>query len=473
MRGTSMQALNLLHTPNDPHLMADASPVPLAALPDAASSSQRAAAGAELSDARARRWGWGLVVLGFGGFMAWAALAPLDAGVASPGTVVVSGNRKSVQPLVGGKIVELAARDGDIVKAGQVLVRFDATQARSQLDIARGQWFSTLAVEARLVAERSGRGQIDFGSALLASRADPRAAAAMALQTELFATRRRSLDSDLNVLRENLRGLEAQLQGLAQAMRSRQDQQRLLGEEIERQRDLVKDGFLPRNRLSEQERSMAAVAGALAEDVGNQGRIRQQMAELRARMLSREQDQRKEVETQLTEVQREAASLSSRLQALDFEVANAEVKAPSEGVVVGLAVHTVGGVVAAGVPMMEIVPADEPLKVDAQIAPHLIDKVRPGLAVDILFPAFDQATTPHVPGRVLQVSADVLVEPKDGIQYFKAVVEVTPQGMKQLRELKIRAGMPAEVFVRTGERTLLNYLVKPLTDRMNRALTEP
>jgi len=116
---------------------------------------------------------------------------------------------------------------------------------------------------------------------------------------------------------------------------------------------------------------------------------------------------------------------------------------------------------------------DEPLRIEAQVAPHLIDKVKPGLDVDILFPAFQQSTTPHIPGRVTQVSADVLVEPKQGIPYFKATVEVTPDGMKLLRHHQIRAGMPAEVFVRTGERTMLNYLIKPLLDRMNSALTEP
>jgi protease secretion system membrane fusion protein len=427
----------------------------------------------DLNDARPRRWGWLLVLAGFGGFMAWAATAPLDAGVPSPGTVVVSGNRKAVQPMVGGKIAELAVKDGDTVKAGQLLVRLDGTQARSQFDVARGQWFSAAAVEARLVAERTGRAQIQFPDELRHEKSDSRAANAMALQGELFVSRRRSVENDLNVLRESIRGLEAQLQGIEESSRARREQARLLSEEIERQRDLVKDGFLARNRLSEQERALAAVMGAIAEDAGNVGRTRQQIAELRARMLAREQDFRRDVESQLTEVQRDSAALTSRLQALEFELVNTEIRSPADGIVVGLAVHTVGGVVATGAPMMEIVPIDEPLKVDAQIAPHLIDKVKPGLDVDILFPAFQQATTPHIPGRVLQVSADVLVEPKQGIPYFKATVEVTPEGMKNLHHHQIRAGMPAEVFVRTGERTMLNYLVKPLFDRMNRALTEP
>jgi len=430
-------------------------------------------ASTDLSESRARRWGWLLVIAGLGGFMAWATLAPLDAGVAAPGTVVVSGNRKAVQPLVGGKVAELAVRDGDAVRVGQILVRLDDTQARSQLDVARGQWFTASAVEARLVAERLDHPQIEFPAALREAHADPRASASMALQRELFATRKRALASELAILEESIRGLEAQLHGVEASSRSRRTQTSLLRDEIARQRELVDEGFYPRNRLSEQERNLAALNAAIAEDAGNTGRIRQQIAETRSRMIARENQQRQEVESQLTEVQRDAGALLSRIEALEFDLRNTEIAAPADGLVVGLAVHTVGGVVGVGNPLMEIVPADEPLKIDAQIPPHLIDHVRAGLEVDILFPAFNRATTPNVAGRVLQVSADVLVEPQHGIQYFKAVIEVTSEGMHKLRQYEIRPGMPAEIFVRTGERTLLNYLLKPLTDRLQGALTEP
>ena len=199
-------------------------------------ATDNAAASTDLSESRARRWGWLLVIAGFGGFMAWTTLAPLDAGVAAPGTVVVSGNRKAVQPLVGGKIAELAVRDGDEVRAGQILVRLDDTQARSQLDVARGQWFTASAVEARLIAERLGHPQIDFPAALREAHADPRAGAAMALQRELFATRKRALASELAILEESIRGLEAQLHGVEASSRARRTQMGLLRDEIARQR---------------------------------------------------------------------------------------------------------------------------------------------------------------------------------------------------------------------------------------------
>jgi protease secretion system membrane fusion protein len=428
----------------------------------------------DLNDARPRRWGWWVLVLGFGGFLAWAMLAPLDAGVSAAGSVVVSGNRKAVQPLAGGKIAAILAKDGDTVATGQLLVRLDDTASRSQLDITMGQWLTSLATEARLVAERSGRPNLEFPQELIAQAGDPRAAAAMALQTQLFATRRQTLASELAAMGQNIQGLEALSRGIETSRQTKEAQLRLLDEQLRNQRSLADEGFLPRNRVLELERTAASTSGAIAEDSGNLGRNQQAMAEARTRMLARQQDVRREVETQLADIQREASALRSRLQALEFDLRNTEIKAPANGIVMGLAVHTVGGVVAAGSPMMEVVPADESLKVEAQIPPHLIDKVRPGLAVDILFPAFNQATTPHIPGRVVQVSADVLNEPRQNNQpYFKAVVEVTPEGMAKLRSHEIRAGMPAEVFVRTGERTAMNYLLKPLLDRLNRALTEP
>ena len=427
----------------------------------------------DMNDARPRRWGWWLLAIGFGGFTAWSILAPLDAGVSAPGSVVVTGNRKAVQSLAPGKIAEIRAKDGDTVTAGQLLVRLDNTQSRSQLDITKGQWLTSLATEARLMAERAGKAVPDFSALSLADKNDPRATAAISSQSQLLAARRQALVQELAAMQENIRGLEFQIKGADESRRAKEDQLKLVNELIKNQQSLADEGFLPRNRVLEQQRAAAGIAGAIAEDIGAVGRNRQAVAEVRARMAGRQQDVRKEVETQLADVQRDAQSHKSRLQALEFDVANTDIRSPAAGVVMGLAVHTVGGVVAAGTPMMEIVPLGEALRIEAQIAPHLIDKVRAGLPVDILFTAFDQANTPHVPGKVLQVSADVLMEPKQNMPYFKATVELTPEGMARMKRYDIRAGMPVEVFVRTGERSAMSYFLKPLQDRMKRALTEP
>jgi len=427
----------------------------------------------DMDNERAQRWGWALLVIGFGGFLAWALLAPLDAGITAAGTVVVSGNRKAVQPLVPGKIVAILAKDGDRVAAGQLLVRFDDTQSRSQLDVAKGQWFTSLATEARLTAERTGSGAPEFSLVLKNESADPRALAAMLLQGQLFSTRRKSLSTELAAMKEHMRGLELQMQGTEASMRAKEDQLGVLREQLKNLRNLADDGFMPRIRVQDQERTISAMSGAIAEDTGSIGRSRQSIAEIKIRMVSREQDVRKEVESQLSDIQRDASSLSSRLQGLQFDVLNTEVKSPASGLVMGVAVHTIGGVVAAGTPMMEIVPRDEVLKIEAQIPPHLIDKIKPGLPVDILFTAFDQASTPKIAGNLTQVSADVLMDPKTNLPFFKASIDVTPEGMVKLKTNEIRAGMPAEIFVRSGERTAMNYLLKPLLDRVRRSMTEP
>lgn len=428
---------------------------------------------ADLDDRKPRRWGWALLVVGAGGFLGWAAWAPLDAGVPAPGTVVVSGSRQAVQPLVSGKVTALLARDGAAVEAGQLVVKLDDTPARSQLEVARGQWLNLLAIEGRLQAEIAGRSGPAFGEALLAERADARAAGAMGLQAQLMATRSRALEGELSALAESRRGLELQAAALEAATASRGEQLRSLREQLASLRKLADEGFLARNRVLEQERAAEALVSALAEDAGNLGRTRQSVAELRARAGVRQQEFLREAQAQLAEVQRELSSLRSRLDSLRFELASTEIAAPVAGTVHNVSVHTVGGVVGAGTTLMEIVPRGQPLRVEAQVAPHLIDKVHAGLPVEILFPAFQQATTPSIPGRLLSVSADVLVEPRQSIPYFKVTVEVTPEGMAKLQRHEIRAGMPAEVFMRIGERTALNYLLKPLTDRLNRALTEP
>lgn len=418
------------------------------------------------------RWGWLVLLIGIGGFFIWASTAPLDQGVGAQGMVVVSGNRKAVQPISGGKIISIDVKDGDAVKKGQPLVKMDDTQAKAQLEIAKSQWYSTAALEARLLAERDSKAKISFPAHLASAKLDRRAANAMELQSQLFFTRQRALSAELTILSESMAGLEYQAKGLWEGKKSKEEQLRLLKEQLIGQRELAKEGYLPRNRLLEQERVLAQISGAISEDIGNIGRTQQGISEIKARMAARRNDFRREVESQLTEVQRDSAGLKARVEALTLELDNTIIRSPSEGVVMGMTIHTIGGVVPAGSLLMDIVPKDEPLKIEIQIMPNLIDKVKKGLEVDVLFTAFQQSVTPHVTGRILDISADVLVDPKHGTPYFKADVWITPENLKKLHAHEIRAGMPVEVFIKTGERTMLNYLVKPLTDRIHGSLSE-
>ncbi len=222
----------------------------------------------DLNDARPSRWGWLLLVFGFGAFMVWALLAPLDAAVTSSGTVVVSGSRKLVQPLTGGKVTDILVRDGAQVQAGQVLVRLDDTTARAQLDIVRGQWLVALATQARLEAEQRNDLSIDFPPALLELGDDVRVVEVMDLQSRLFESRRRLRANELQSMDAAMRGLEFQVQGQEAAKTSKEVQGRMLREELRNQKSLADDGFYPRNRVSEQERLFASGCQLFFHPVG-------------------------------------------------------------------------------------------------------------------------------------------------------------------------------------------------------------
>jgi len=433
---------------------------------------QRPAA-VDIDHGRASRFGWLVLAIGFGGFMLWAALAPLDQGVPAGGQVVVTGNRKTVQNLGAGKIEAILVKDGDEVQSGQVLVRLDPTLASSQYEVARSQWFVAKAAEARLLAEAQGKSEIVFADELLQARDDPRATSAMAVQAQLLRSRQAALQAELGAMRSMLAGLQSSAKGLEATRRAKEEQSKLLLDELKGLRDLAAEGYLPRNRLSEQERLQAQLSGAISEDIGNLGRTQQSIAEVRMRMSARQQEYDKDVETGLAEVQKEVTSLDSRLAGLAFELANTDIRAPAEGIVVGLSVHTVGGVLAPGTPLMDVVPRNEPLRIDVQIPTTLIDKVRIGSPVDITFPAFNQRTTPQIPGDFVQVAADATTDPQGKVPpFYRGQVVVSEDGMKKLKHYEIKAGMPAEVFIKTGERTMLNYLFKPILDRMKTALTE-
>lgn len=418
--------------------------------------------------------GWWMVVLGFGGFLAWAALAPLDKGVPLSGHVVKESNRKAIQHQAGGTIDAILVKEGDVVKAGQVLVRMNETQARSQAEMIRVQYFSARAVQSRLEAERDGAAGLTFPQALAQDKADPRVVATIELQKQLFGSRKAALQSELSAIDEGIAGLKLQIAGIQASLESKKEQQTILKEQVGNMRELAKEGYVARSRLLDLERAYAQLAGGMAEDSGNIGRSQRQVAEMSLRRVQRAQEFQKEVRTQLSDVQREADGLGNRMLALDFDLANVDVKAPVGGVVVGLNVFTEGGVIAPGFRMMDLVPGEDALVVEGRLAVNLVDKVAPGLPVELMFSAFNAGTTPKIAGEVIQVSADRLVDERSGEPYYKMKVRVTPDGIKQIAGLKlgIVSGMPVELFVRTGERTMLSYLFKPLLDRANTSLTE-
>ncbi|MBB5215501.1 HlyD family type I secretion periplasmic adaptor subunit [Parapusillimonas granuli] len=419
------------------------------------------------------RWGLAVLLLGFGGFAAWAAFAPLDAGVPANATVQVFGNRKSVQHLEGGTVEEILVREGDQVKAGQILIRLNDTRAVAEQGVISSQYILAKTTEARLLAERDGLPKIQYDPAVAERfQNDPRYISATSTQDMLFTTRREALEGEIAILQENLHGAEQQLKGLAQVQANRKNQISFIQRELKGVRELAKEGYLPRNRMFELERDAAQLQAALSNDVVEAGRTRNQVAELKLRILQRRQDYQKEVQSQLSEVQKEASALGDRLASLDYTVRETKIRAPIDGYVQNLSVHTVGGVIRPGTEVMEVVPLDHTYIVQAQVPVQAIDKVHPDLDVEITFPAFNHAQTPNIPGKVLTVSADRLVDQATHMPYYLAQVKVTPKGMEMLAGNAIRPGMPASVLIRTGERTMLSYLLKPFLERLDKSFKE-
>ncbi|KKO17055.1 MULTISPECIES: HlyD family type I secretion periplasmic adaptor subunit [Pseudomonas] len=427
----------------------------------------------DLDAGRPARWGVWLVIAGFGGFLLWSCLAPLDAGVVATGTVKVTSNRKAVQHLTGGTVEAILVREGDVVRKGQEVVRLDALRAVAEQGAVSAQYIVSKTVENRLEAERDGRDTVTFDPALLKHYdGDPRLLAAMDLQQRLLDTRRAGLAGELSILEENLAATAVQLKGLQQVYGARASQIGFLNQELQGTRVLAAEGYVPRNRLLELERNNADLSAGQAENLNNIARTRSQATEIKLRILQRQHDYLKEVESQLTDTAKENTTLADRLRALDYEVTHTVIRSPIDGMVQALSIATVGGIIQPGAKIMEVVPLDQPLQVDAMIPVQAIDKMVPGLDVDLAFPAFNHAQTPNIPGRVKTISADRLMDEESKQPYYLAQVEVTQDGMGLLGSNHIRPGMPATVTIKTGERNLLSYLLKPMLERVDASFKE-
>ena len=426
----------------------------------------------QLDDTRYARLGWLLMLGGFLGFLGWAALAPLDKGVAVSGKVMVSGHRKVVQHPSGGIVERIDVRDGDKVAAGQVLIRLKETPLLGQAQSLRSQFYGSLASEARLNAERDGVASVSFPVELTAMAAEPEVASNLALQRQLFDSRRQALLLDQQGIDESIAGAEAQLRGVRDSQASKVLQRTALTEQLQGLRELAREGYIPRNRLLDSERVYAQVLGSISEDYGRIGQLQRQVLEMRLKIRQLAEEYQKEVRTQLADTRVRTEDLRNRLASAEFELANSQLRAPVAGIVVGLDVFTEGGVIKPGQALMEIVPQGEPLLVEARVPVELADKVHAGLPVELMFSAFSQSTTPRVAGEVTLVSADRQVDERTDEPYYTLRAQVSEAGMAQLAGLQIRPGMPVEAFVRTGERSMLNYLFKPLLDRTHMALVE-
>lgn len=415
------------------------------------------------------------LIVGFGGFLLWAAFAPLDEGVPSQGIIAIDTKKKAVQHLTGGLIREVLVGEGARVKEGQLLMRLDEALARSNFETARQHYFGLIAIEGRLLAEQRGKSKIEFNPVASESGYGDDGAQLQQLvdaQAQLLESRQASLAADLQAIEESIQGQMAQIKAYEAILINRKKHAISLAEELTNTIGLVKENYAPRNRQLELERQEGEVQSAIAELLGNTTRAKRAVAESKQRLISRRQEYRKEIESQLVEVQREIPGAAVRLRVTKEDLGRIDIKSPATGQVVGLAFQSVGAVVSPGQKLMDIVPEQQSLLIEAHVAPHLIDKVNKGLSVDVRFSSF--ANTPQlvVTATVVSVSGDLIVDPPGSPGYYLARVNVTPEGYKKLGTRQLQPGMPVEVVFVTGERSLLKYLLSPLTKRIAASMKE-
>ena len=423
----------------------------------------------------ARRYilfGLAVLLLLVGGLGAWATIAQLSGAVISPGVVAVSSNRQTVQHLEGGIISALLVRDHQTVAAGQLLVKLDDTQARATLAIIDGRLDLLRAQAARLQAERDGLAAIVVPESMGDRLEDPAVREIIEGQVELFEARRLALDGETEILTQRVAQLEDQIGGLEAQQAAKDSQIELISEELVGLERLYRQGYAPRTRVLELQRARERLRGEVGEHLADLARAQTRIGETRLQIIQLQWDVREAAVEQLREVQAQIYDLEQRRAAALDELKRLDIYAPVAGAVVDMSVHTVGGVAAPRQPLMDIVPEEDELVIEAQIAPHDIDKIAGGLPAVVRLSAFDLRTTPELNGTVFAVSADRLIDETRGVAYYQVDVRIPESELARLEDLTLLPGMPAEVFINTGERSALSYLVKPLADSLAHVFRE-
>lgn len=423
------------------------------------------------------RWGIYVLFIGFGGFLLWAAFAPLDEGVPSQGSVSIDTKRKVVQHQTGGIVREVRVKEGRMVQAGEVLLTFDDSTVKARLAEIRQRYVSLRAAEGRLIAEQTGAGTIQFHPDLVQVADDPLVQQHMRNQEMLLAARRSGLAAELRAIEESILGQEAQIHGLNGVLHSRQSQRDLISAQLSGIRELVQDGYAPRTQQQDLELKLAQSMGDIADAESGIIKSQRAIAELRQRVLARKGEARKDVEMQMAQVRLEVDADAQKLKALVEELGRTQVRSPVSGQVVGLQFQTVGSVVQPGQKILDVVPLGEGLLLEARIAPHLIDRVHVGQVADVRFSSFANSPLLVIEGRVESISSDLLTEPntnpdQPGASYYLARVTITPDGLSKLGHRVMQPGMPVQIMIKTGERSLLTYLLHPLTKRIAASLKE-
>jgi HlyD family type I secretion membrane fusion protein len=416
--------------------------------------------------------GFVLAVAGFGGFFGWASLAPLSSAAVAPGVVTADTNRKTVQHLDGGVVSEILVRDGDPVEAGQVLMRLDDLETRSTVTLLEGLRRAYAAQEARLLAEQRRADRLVFPASLANLRSDPDMAEILTGQERIFESRRASLRGRITVTHQRIAQYEAQIRALEAQLASGRGQLALIREELVGVQELANKGLERKPRLLALKRQAVDLEGEQGEYANRIAQTREAIAESELEIIRMEADDQREVASDLRDIQMRMAEVKEKLAAAQVRQGRREVTAPEAGTVVRLRYFSPGAVVSPGGPILDLVPRDDRLVIEARVRPTDIDVVYAGLPARVIFNAFKMRTTPQLEGEVAVVSADALTDERTGVPYYTARIVVDAKELGKLGNRQLQPGMPAETMIVTGERTMLEYLLQPINDTFRTAFRE-
>lgn len=423
------------------------------------------------NDQPIRNIGASIVFATFGIFGVWTFWAPMDSSALAPGFVVVKSYKKTVQHLDGGIIANILIKEGDLVKEGQPLLVLDDAQIKAQLEIARAQNITLTAQVVRLRAERDQLKQIDYPE-LLDDASDFRITEAKLAENNAFNSRKNAYEGEISILNQRISQIASKINGLQGQVDNKKQLIVSYAEEIQDLKDLLAEGFADKQHLRELERNHALQSGEIAQLKAEMATNQLLISETRLQILQVQKKFQEEVAGKLSEAQTQLNDTRERLAASQDKLNRIVIKAPASGMVLGLTVHNENSVIPPGQSILDIVPQDAELIIEAQVSPMDIDRVTVGLQAEVRFSAFKQSETPKMTGKVIHLSADHLIDEKTGNAYYQARIELTPESRKDLGDLQLLPGMPAEVLINTGERTLFEYLAQPAANAFARALIE-
>ena len=418
------------------------------------------------------RIGYAIIAFTFVGMLGWAYFAQIDSAVIANGVVSAEGNRKTIQHLEGGILRKILVREGEKVNAGQLLFELDATQANAAAGITKNQYVALKAMEARLLAERDQRATISFPADLLAQRADPAVARALADEQSQFLERRQTIQGQVDLMNAQRDQYQSEIDGIDRQTQGLKDQLGFIQDELNDLRKIYDKGLVPRPRLLALEREQASLSGSIGRLTADRSKAVQGAAETQLKIRQIKQQFFEEVSQSITETRVKLAEVTEKEVVASEAQKRINIVSPVSGTAQNLRFFTEGAVVRPAEPLIDIAPDDEAFVIQAHFQPTDVDNVYPGMVTEVRLPAFHSREIPILSGKIQSISRDRLSDPEGKTSYFLGIVRVDVKQLPKPLRAKVSAGMPAQVIVSTGERSVLQYLFSPLRDTLRTTMRE-